>query len=163
MQGNKRGWFQPSNHSCVDGGKVTWLKALGWVWGSCNWTQPECDRAISMHAAADVILVSHRSCHKDGGIQSSYSCRSVNSKFRVGFWLWSHFDMVLLKCWRAAWKEKCLISSLTLEGYDRLAFTRHDQHPSSPSFPWLNVLLKLICEWKLVSLEKCSLIVLLFV
>lgn len=43
------------------------LKALGWVWGSCNWTQPECDRAISMHAAADVILVSHRSCHKDRG------------------------------------------------------------------------------------------------
>lgn len=44
-----------------------WLKALGWVWGSCNWTQPECDRAISMHAAADVILVSHWSCHKDRG------------------------------------------------------------------------------------------------
>ena len=44
--------------------------------------------------------------------------------------------------------KKCLISSLTLEGYHRLAFTLQDQKPLF-SFHWWNVLLKLIYEWKL--------------
>lgn len=94
--------------------------------------------------------------HKDGGHAASYLysyvCCCVTSKVTMGFWLWRLLDMMCFKkCWRTPWKKKkqnCLISSLVLEGQQRLAFILQDQNPFS-SVLRLNMLLKLIYEWKL--------------
>lgn len=120
-----------------------------------------------MQYAADLIFVSHWSCHKDRGHAashlSSYVCCSVTSKSRVG-------SLTLKPLWYGAFwnvegrleRKKCLISSLMMEAYHRPAFTLQDQKPLfSPPLIKCAVEVDLWIEIKEMSHEKCPLIIIL--